>query len=141
MSDFQTLCHKHLLWKVDIFQNLIFGFLQLNPEDPSSLIERASCHVGLQQFEEALEDADKALKSYKKKLPCKGLYIKGDALYNLGNFEHALVYYHRALKRSASNNEEESVRDRINRATKAVDNAIGIKASRHFMAMPAVLNK
>ena len=117
--------------------------MQLNPDDPSSLIERAACHVGLQQFEEALEDTNKALKmkNYLRRLPCKGLYIKGDALYNLGNFEHALVFYYRALKRSASNNEEEAVRNRINRATKAIDNAIGIKASRHFMAMPAVLNK
>ena len=117
--------------------------MQLNPDDPSSLIERAACHVGLQQFEEALEDTNKALKmkNYLRRLPCKGLYIKGDALYNLGNFEHALVFYYRALKRSASNNEEEAVRNRISRATKAIDNAIGIKASRHFMAMPAVLNK
>ena len=70
----------------------------MNPDEPSSLIERAACHVGLQQFEEALEDANKALLAYKKP-PCKALYIKGDALYNLGNFEHALVFYYRASKR------------------------------------------
>ena len=63
------------------------------------MIERAACHVGLQQFEEALEDSNRALSFYIKKPPCKGLYTKGDALYNLGNFEHALVYYYRAAKR------------------------------------------
>ena len=26
------------------------------------------------------------------------LHVKADALYHLGNFEHALVYYHRGLR-------------------------------------------
>ena len=29
---------------------------------------------------------------------CVAYHVKGDALYNLGNFEHALLNYHRANK-------------------------------------------
>ena len=43
--------------------------------------------------------------------------------------------------RSSSNNEEDIIRNRINRAIKAIDNAIGSKATGHFLAMPTVLSK
>lgn len=45
------------------------------------------------------------------------------------------------LYRAASNSEEDLVRNRINRAVKAIDNAIGPKAMGHFLAMPTVLNQ
>jgi predicted negative regulator of RcsB-dependent stress response len=32
----------------------------------------------------------------------KALTVKGDALYNLGNFEHALLNYHRAMRSSST---------------------------------------
>ena len=70
--------------------------IQLNPDDPPTLIERATCYLGLQQFENALKDVNKALELGTKS--AKALYTKGDALYNLGDFEHALVLYHRAMK-------------------------------------------
>lgn len=70
---------------------------QLNPDEPSTLIERGACHVGLQQYGEALADANRALSlGYPTS---KALYVKGDALYHLGDFEHALVFYQRAIKR------------------------------------------
>ena len=122
------------------FQFSYFVIFQLNADDPVTLIERAMCQVGLQHFEKALIDADRAL-SKMRRASAKCLYVKADAMYNLGDFEHALIFYHRALKRSASNGEDELVRDRINRTIKAIDNAIGTKATGHFLAMPAVLNK
>ena len=45
------------------------------------------------------------------------------------------------LFRSASNNEENLISNRIGRATKAIDNAIGQKATGYFLTMPTVLNK
>ena len=55
----------------------------------------------------ALEDINTVLEV----TPCSRAYlIKGDALYHLGDFEHALVYYHRALARKTTAKEEEAVR-------------------------------
>ena len=71
---------------------------QLNSDDPSSLIECACCFNKLQCFDSALADASKAIR-LQRKPNAKGLYVKGDALYNLGDFEHALMFYNRALKR------------------------------------------
>jgi tetratricopeptide (TPR) repeat protein len=61
------------------------------------MIERGACLVGLQQFDEALEDVTRALEY--GHVTSKALYVKGDALYHLGDFEHSLVFYHRALHR------------------------------------------
>ena len=59
---------------------------------------------------EALVDADLILQNNRALNPNKNFsmtiqhqtavayHVKGDALYNLGNFEHALVNYHRANK-------------------------------------------
>ena len=70
--------------------------------------ESISCH---NICREALADADMILRKNKRSLnPSKNFditlnqqyavayHVKGDALYNLGNFEHALLNYHRANK-------------------------------------------
>ena len=61
-------------------------------------------------YREALVDADLILQNNRALNPNKNFsmtiqhqtavayHVKGDALYNLGNFEHALVNYHRANK-------------------------------------------
>jgi predicted negative regulator of RcsB-dependent stress response len=49
-----------------------------------------------------MDDADKILYVLKDCKNSKALTVKGDALYNLGNFEHALLNYHRAMKHSSS---------------------------------------
>ena len=71
---------------------------QLNFDDPFSLIERANCLNKLQRFESALADANRAIK-LQRKPNAKSLYVKGDGLYNLGDFEHALMFYNRSQKR------------------------------------------
>ncbi len=45
---------------------------------------------------EALEDVDPVLNDNAKH-PL-ALHVKADALYHLGNFEHALVFYQRGLR-------------------------------------------
>ena len=45
---------------------------------------------------EALEDVDPVLADNPKH-PL-ALHVKADALYHLGNFEHALVFYQRGLR-------------------------------------------
>ncbi len=87
---------------------------------------------------------------------------KGDALYNLGEFEHALVCYHRALRRKrwqlsgapfqvhghttglggCTTKEEELVRIGIGRAVEAVDNALGgVKADEHFDSLKTYVHR
>ena len=75
---------------------------QLNFDDPYSLIERANCLNKLQRFESALADANRAIK-LQRKPNAKSLYVKGDGLYNLGDFEHALMFYNRSQKRYSKN--------------------------------------
>ena len=47
---------------------------------------------------EALSDVDMILNELKDPKNSRALAIRGDALYNLGNFEHSLLNYHRAKK-------------------------------------------
>ena len=71
-------------------------------------------HIIVFYFSEALKDADSILNNKVRGLhPSKNFNmaitqqfataynVKGDALYHLGNFEHALVHYYRAIKYSS----------------------------------------
>jgi predicted negative regulator of RcsB-dependent stress response len=51
---------------------------------------------------EAMDDADKILETLNDPNNSRALTVKGDALYNLGNFEHALLNYHRAIRNSST---------------------------------------
>ena len=49
-------------------------------------------------FRKALEAADNILITLRYPANPKALTVKGEALYNMGDFEHALVCFHRAMK-------------------------------------------
>ena len=49
-----------------------------------------------------MADADMILTTLNDPRNSKALTVKGDALYSLGNFEHAILNYHRAIKHSSS---------------------------------------
>ena len=54
------------------------------------------CYTQLGDLERALLDAETVLKKDRK---CQeALYQKAETLYQLGRYEHALVYYHRGHK-------------------------------------------
>jgi len=55
-------------------------------------------------------------------MPWQALYQKADTLYIKGNFELALVYYHRGKKLKP---ESEVFRLGIQKAQEAIDNAVG----------------
>ena len=61
----------------------------------------------------------------------RALTVRGDALYNLGNFESALINYHRA-KKQAKIKEKQSIFTRVTRTELAVCNAVGPAASNYF---------
>jgi tetratricopeptide (TPR) repeat protein len=53
-------------------------------------------------YRKALKDADRILVTLEDPRNAKALIIKGDAQYNLGDFEHSLISYYRALKHSTT---------------------------------------
>ena len=69
--------------------------------------------------------------------------VKGKAFYLQGNFEGAMVLYHRAIHIGfASNVEEVRVRQIINRATETINNSLGTKqAANIFLSMPKMLKR
>ena len=74
-----------------------------------------------------LGDADSALKDAEQSLKeghdfVKGLFQKAEALYAMGDFEFALVHYHRGNKLRPELNE---FRLGIQKAREAIDNSIG----------------
>merc|ERR1719167_1904866 len=70
--------------------------LSEDADNISSLVARSRCYTRLGKLELALKDAEKVLKKDKK---CQeALYQKAETLYQLGRYEHALVYYHRGHK-------------------------------------------
>ncbi|NXN18191.1 TTC25 protein, partial [Indicator maculatus] len=67
--------------------------LKLRPADKHCLVNRSKCYLRLGNTENALKDAEASLQS--DKTFSKGLYQKAEALYTMGDFEFALVFYHR----------------------------------------------
>lgn len=55
----------------------------------------------------------------------QGLYQKAEALYSKGDFEYALLYYHRGYK---LRQDQEEFKLGIQKAQEAIDNAIGSKS-------------
>ena len=63
---------------------------------PNTFVQRSKCYLAMGNAESALEDAEHSLKGNKDYH--RGIYQKAEALYSLGNFEFALVNYHRGNK-------------------------------------------
>jgi len=94
--------------------------LVLKYDDKNCLVARSKCFLQLGEAEKALIDAEAALKLEKKFT--KGLYQKAEALYAMGDFEFALVFYHRGHKLRP---ELEEFRLGIQKAQEAIDNCVG----------------
>ncbi|KAK9977547.1 hypothetical protein ABG768_019355 [Culter alburnus] len=98
--------------------------LSLQPDDKNCLVARSRCFVKLGDAESALKDAETSLKDNKNYF--KGLYQKAEALYTMGDFEFALVYYHRGHKLRP---ELQEFRLGIQKAQEAIDNSVGSPSS------------
>jgi len=94
--------------------------LEIQPEDKNCLVNRSRCHLKLGDAESALKDAETSLKEGNDF--CKGLFQKAEALYAMGDFEFALVHYHRGNKLRP---ELDEFRLGIQKAREAIDNSIG----------------
>ncbi|XP_035611356.1 outer dynein arm-docking complex subunit 4 isoform X1 [Oncorhynchus keta] len=98
--------------------------LILQPDDKNCLVARSKCYVKMGDSGNALRDAEASLKEDKEFF--KGLYQKAEALYTMGDFEFALVFYHRGHKLRP---ELQEFRLGIQKAQEAIDNSVGSPSS------------
>ncbi|XP_048846916.1 outer dynein arm-docking complex subunit 4 isoform X1 [Brienomyrus brachyistius] len=98
--------------------------LTLQPNDKNCLVARSKCYVKMGDSENALQDAEASLKDDKEFF--KGLYQKAEALYALGDFEFALVFYHRGNRLRPG---LQQFRLGIQKAQEAIDNSVGSPSS------------
>lgn len=98
--------------------------LEHAPDDKNCLVARSKCHLQLGNPTAALKDAEAALKGDPNFI--RGLYQKAAALYDKGDFEYALVFFHRGNKLRP---ELDEFRLGIQKAREAIDNSIGNRKS------------
>lgn len=94
--------------------------LEMNEGDKHCLVMQSKCHLQLGEADAALKDAEMALSQEKDFIPA--LYRKAEALYQQGDFETALVYYHRGNKLRP---ELPDFLLGISKAQEAINNSIG----------------
>ncbi|XP_021361943.1 tetratricopeptide repeat protein 25-like [Mizuhopecten yessoensis] len=94
--------------------------LELQPNEKNTLVARSKCHLQLGDTASALLDAETSLSD--DKTFHKGVYQKAQALYYQGDFEMALVFYHRGHKLRP---ELQEFRLGIQKAQEAIDNSVG----------------
>ena len=90
------------------------------------------------RYQEASDAADMILYELREYHNPKALAVKAEAMYNMGNFEHALVNFYRSLKRSTVR-EKESLYQNIKRTELAVLNAVGPQVSHYFKSLDKIL--
>ncbi|NXP17948.1 TTC25 protein, partial [Scytalopus superciliaris] len=98
--------------------------LKLREGDKKCLITRSKCFLKLGDTESSLKDAEDSLQ--KDKTFFEGLYQKAETLYSMGDFEFALVYYHRGQRLRP---DLHKFHLGINKAEEAIINCIGNPAS------------
>ncbi|KAH3699672.1 outer dynein arm-docking complex subunit 4-like isoform X2 [Dreissena polymorpha] len=94
--------------------------LDLHPNEKNCLVARSKCYLQLGDMQSALNDAEASLEDDKNFH--KGIYQKAQALYYQGDFEMALVFYHRGHKLRP---ELQEFRLGIQKAQEAIDNSVG----------------
>nr|XP_046272370.1 outer dynein arm-docking complex subunit 4 [Scatophagus argus] len=98
--------------------------LTLKPDDKTCFVGRSKCYLKLGQPGSALKDAEASLKEDETFF--EGLYQKAEALYFMGEFEFALVFYHRGQKLRPQIQE---FRLGIQKAQEAIENCVGSPSS------------
>lgn len=127
VATFQTLSSEgDLLLQRGSFHEAIDVYskaLSLRAQDKHCLVCRSKCYIQIGSPILGLADADASLKDDPNYF--KGMFQKAEALYAQGDFELALVYYHRGHQLRPELNE---FRTGIQKAREAIDNSIGSRA-------------
>ncbi|NXS26127.1 TTC25 protein, partial [Pomatostomus ruficeps] len=98
--------------------------LKLRAGDKRCLITRSKCFLKLGDTENSLKDAEASLQI--DKTFSEGLYQKAETLYTMGDFEFALVFYHRGRRLRPDMHKFQLG---INKAEEAIVNCIGNPSS------------
>lgn len=98
--------------------------MDFKPEDRPCLVERSKCYLQLGDTTAALADAEASLKE--DKTYHRGLYQKAETMYAMGDFEYALMFYHRGDKIRP---DIKAFKLGIQKAQEAINNSIGSPAA------------
>ncbi|KAI8897492.1 hypothetical protein BC833DRAFT_593549 [Globomyces pollinis-pini] len=135
VSSFQSYAAEgDILAKQGNYQKAIDAYskaLLLRPLEKNVLVARSKCYLQLGDTLNALKDADASLTEETDFF--KGVFQKAEALYSQGDFEMALVYYHRGNKFRP---ELDEFRLGIQKAREAIDNSIGNPKDYKFQPPP-----
>ena len=138
-ANFQTLSAEgDLLLQRGCFHEAVDIYskaLEIRPEDKHCLVSRSRCYIQIGSPELGLLDAVSSLKDNPEFF--KGIYLKAEAMYAQGDFEQALLFYHRGNKLRPELSE---FRIGIQKAQEAIDNSIG-DAKRMKIKVPEKLRK
>ena len=94
--------------------------LLMRPRDKHCLVCRARCYIAIGSPELALKDAESSVQQDPNFF--KGIHQKAEALYAQGDFESALVHFHRG---HSMRPEMDEFRIGIQKAREAIENSIG----------------
>ncbi|XP_038635419.1 tetratricopeptide repeat protein 25 isoform X4 [Scyliorhinus canicula] len=98
--------------------------LQQEPKNRNCLVARSRCYLAIGNTTLALKDAEASQLGNKEFY--KGLYRKAETLYAKGEFELALMFYHRGHKLRP---DDHNFRLGIQKAREAIDNSVGSPSS------------
>ncbi|XP_041029757.1 outer dynein arm-docking complex subunit 4 isoform X3 [Carcharodon carcharias] len=98
--------------------------LQQEPKNRNCLVARSRCYLAVGNTTLALKDAEASQLGNKEFY--KGLYRKAETLYAKGEFELALMFYHRGHKLRP---DDHNFRLGIQKAREAIDNSVGSPSS------------
>ncbi|KAI8854351.1 hypothetical protein BC829DRAFT_223041 [Chytridium lagenaria] len=124
IAKFQTLAaegdllskKRSFIESIDIFTRA----LEIRPTDKHCLVARSQCYIQIGAADAALADADAALKEFPDYF--KAILQKAEALYAKGDFELALMHFHRGNRQRP---ELDEFRVGIQKAREAIENSIG----------------
>ncbi|XP_029782845.1 tetratricopeptide repeat protein 25 isoform X2 [Suricata suricatta] len=97
--------------------------LHLQNGDKNCLVARSKCYLRMGELEKSLKDAEASLQG--DPTFCKGILQKAETLYTMGDFEFALVFYHRGYKLRP----DREFKVGIQKAQEAINNSVGSPSS------------
>ncbi|OXA50583.1 Tetratricopeptide repeat protein 25 [Folsomia candida] len=139
ISTFTTFSDEgNMHFRAGHFRKALYCFdraLELQPDNKGARVSRSQCHLKLGDAVAALADAEASFVEGEKS-NIMGLYQYGEALFNLGQFEQALMAYHRGYR---SRKDKEEFRVGVNKAKDAIVTAIGDQQATQIEDLDTVL--
>ena len=112
--------------------------LRMDPSLVEVLELKCQCYMSMNRYQDALDAADQILIDLRECHNSKALAVKADALYNMGDFEHALMNFYKAL-RTSTTREKEQLNHKIKRTELAVLNSVGPQVAHYFRNLDKIL--